>query len=140
MLNKIMIIGRLTKDPEFIEDLGENKAKVCKYTVACDRGYKSSGADFFNVETWNKRAEIDHKYLSKGMLVYVEGQLHIRFYGPEGDKKMAVSIKAENVKFLESKSKGPNEDPKNFIPSHKQGKKQDDGIDESLINDDDLPF
>jgi single-strand DNA-binding protein len=105
MLNRVVLIGRLTRDPDLkYTPSGDG---VCNFTLAVDRPFKTNGekeADFLNVVTWRKLAELCAEYLKKGRLTAVEGRIQIRSYLPEGaDKKVYITeIVADNVRFLES--------------------------------------
>ncbi len=107
-MNKAILIGRLTKDPE-LRYTGSNRA-VCQFTVAIDRPFtnQSTGqreADFINVVAWDKTAENIGKYMSKGRLVAVEGRIQTRNYdNNEGKKVYVTEVVANNVQFLESKN------------------------------------
>lgn len=102
-LNKVILIGRLTRDPELRST--ESGAGLCRFTLAVDRPYKKRDGnkeiDFINVVVWRKLAEICAKYLAKGRLAAVEGRLEIRIYtNREGEPRRAAQVVAENVQFL----------------------------------------
>ena len=108
MLNKIILIGRLTRDPEL--RYTSSGLAVANFTVAVDRPYKNQQGeketDFIRVVVWRKQAENVANYLSKGRLVAVEGSLQIRNYeGQDGGKKQSTEVLADSVQFLESKTK-----------------------------------
>lgn len=103
MLNKIIIIGRLTSDPTLIYTT--NGHPTSRMTLAVDRSYKDKNGDrqtdFIPVVTWGKLAETVANYLRKGKLAAVEGSLEIRSYDKDGEKRYIAEIIAENVRFLE---------------------------------------
>ena len=107
MLNKVMLIGRLTADPE-LKEVGGGSQKT-DFRLALNRKYKDSSgtmqeeATFVPVSCWNKTAENVAKYLGKGSLVYVEGRISIRNYEVDGVNKVYTEVVAQNVTFLESK-------------------------------------
>lgn len=105
-MNKIILIGRLTKDPE-LRTLSSGESKVCRLSLAVD-GIPRNGektTDFFgNVEVWNKQAESCAKYLTKGRLVAIEGSLVNNNYEKDGKKVYQDKILVNRVQFLESKS------------------------------------
>jgi single-strand DNA-binding protein len=108
MLNKVMLIGRLGKDPEmrFLPD-GTPYAQLSLATERNWRneaGEKRSETDWHNVVAWNKLASVCGKYLSKGQLVYVEGRLQTRSWDDDGVKRYRTEVVAEQVKFLERKT------------------------------------
>lgn len=106
-LNKAILIGRLTRDPE-VRYTTSNRA-VAQFTIAIDRPFtnQSSGqrdADFINVVAWDKTGENVGKYLTKGRLCAVEGRIQTRNYeNDEGRKVYITEIIASNVQFLERK-------------------------------------
>ena len=104
MLNKIILIGRLTRDIE-LRFTGKGKA-VASFTLAVDRPFKNQKgeyeADFIKIVTWNKLAEICANNLTKGRLVAVCGRLQIRSYdGEDGQRKTIAEVVAEEVRFLD---------------------------------------
>ena len=106
MLNRIILIGRLTQDP----DLTYTKSGhgVVRFSIAVDRNYKdkegNKKVDFIPIIAWNKLAEIVSEYMTKGKLISVAGSLEIRSYTIEGDKRYIAEVIAEDIKFLEKKS------------------------------------
>lgn len=109
MLNRIVLIGRLTKDPE-LRYTQSGKA-VCAFTLAVDRPYLANNgnreADFINIVVWNKTAENCAQYLAKGKLAAVDGRLQIRSYdGQDGQRRYVTEVIADNVRFLSPKSEG----------------------------------
>lgn len=109
MLNRIVLIGRLTKDPE-LRYTQSGKA-VCAFTLAVDRPYLANNgnreADFINIVVWNKTAENCAQYLAKGKLAAVDGRLQIRSYdGQDGQRRYVTEVIADNVQFLSPKSEG----------------------------------
>lgn len=100
-MNKIILIGRLVRDPELSYTQG-GKA-VCKFTLAVDRPYngESKEADFINIVVWNKAGENAAKYLVKGRQTAVEGRLQIRSYdGNDGKKRYVTEVIADRVEFI----------------------------------------
>ncbi len=110
MLNRIVLIGRLTKDVDLrFTTTGKPTAN---FTLAVDRPYRSQQgekeADFIRIVTWGKLAEICANNLTKGRLVGVDGRLQIRSYeGQDGQRKYITEVVAETVKFLDR----PKEEP-----------------------------
>ena len=111
-MNSIILIGRLTKDPD-LRYTQAGKA-VCSFTLAVDRPYSGDKkeADFINIIVWNKVGENCAQYLSKGRKVAVQGRLQIRNYEDDkGYKKYITEVVANSVEFLEfGDKKGSNED------------------------------
>lgn len=105
-MNKAIIIGNLTRDPE-TRTAGEHK--VCTFTVAVQRRFKRDEADFISVVTWRKLAENCEKYLCKGLKVAVAGEIRTRSYvAQDGSKRYVTEIQADEVQFLERKSEACN--------------------------------
>ena len=115
MLNKIIIMGRLTRDPE-LRRTGSGTA-VTSFSLACDRDFKSQsgdkGTDFIEVVAWKNTAEFVSKYFSKGRMAVVEGRLQIRDWTDKsGNKRITAEVVADNVYFADSKRSEPNENQK----------------------------
>ena len=106
MLNKIILMGRLVKDPELRRT--QSGTAVTSFRIAVDRDFKSQDgtkqADFFDVVAWRATAEFVSKYFSKGRMAIVEGQLQTRDWTDrEGGKRVATEIVADNIYFGDSK-------------------------------------
>src|SRR5690554_1353957 len=103
MLNRIVLIGRLTRDPEM--RYTSNGIAVTTFTLAVQRNYTNQQGerevDFINIVTWRKLAEHCAQYLSKGRLVAVEGSLQIRKNESGGRTYINPEVVADNVRFLE---------------------------------------
>jgi single-strand DNA-binding protein len=105
-MNKVILMGRLTRDPEVRYTQGNNTA-VCSFSLAVNRRFKQEGqpdADFINVVAWAKTAEFVGKYFAKGQQVAVFGHLQTRTYDDKEGKKVHVTeVVAEEVYFADSK-------------------------------------
>lgn len=105
MLNKVILIGRLTKDPDL--RYASNNTPVVNFTLATDRPFlnanKQREADFINIIVWRAQAENVKKYVSKGSLVAVEGRIQTGSYEKDGKKVYTTDVVADNVRFLDSK-------------------------------------
>lgn len=109
MLNRIVLIGRLTKDPEL--RYTPNGVAVATFTLAVDRNRKNAQGeretDFINIVVWQKQAENVANYLSKGKLAAVDGRLQIRSYdGQDGQRRWMTEVVADTVRFLSPKDSG----------------------------------
>lgn len=107
-MNRIVLVGRLTRDPELRYTSGTNTA-VCNFTIAVDRPFNPNnserGADFIPIVVWNKQAENVKNYLTKGSQVAVEGRLQVRNYDDQnGQKRYVTEVIANSVEFLGSKN------------------------------------
>lgn len=138
-MNKIILIGRLTKDVELRYTQVTNTA-VASFTLAVDRKFTKSDnekqTDFFNVIAWNKLAENISKYLSKGKQVTISGRLETRSWNDEsGQKHNTIEIIAEEASFIDPKNKKNNEAILSSPIPINEGNFSTD-----LISGDDLPF
>lgn len=108
MMNKIILIGRMTKNAE-VRYTQSNKA-VAQFSLAVNRpGNKET--DFINIIAWDKLGEIVQKYTHKGSLIAVEGRLQTRTYEyNNGNKKYITEVVANNINLLEPKNKEPQEE------------------------------
>ena len=119
-MNKVILIGRLTRDPELRHT--PSGAATCTITVAVDRMPDQNGqrtADFIPVVTWNRQAENIARYMTKGRLVAVEGRIQTRNYDDKDGKRVYVTeVLASNVQFLESKASTTNQTSGNYQPNN----------------------
>lgn len=109
MLNKIFIMGRLTRDPELRRT--QNGTAVAGFALAVDRDYKNADGtketDFIEVVAWRSSAEFVSKYFAKGRMAVVEGRLQIRdWQDKDGNKRRNAEVVADNVYFGDSKKEG----------------------------------
>jgi single-strand DNA-binding protein len=107
MLNKIILMGRLTRDPE-LRRTGSGTA-VASFTLAVDRDFKSQSGeketDFIDIVAWRNTAEFVSKYFTKGRMAVVEGRLQIRDWtDKDGSKRRTAEVVADNVYFGDSKN------------------------------------
>lgn len=150
MINKAIIMGRLTRDPE-LRHTGSG-TPVCSFTVAVDNGYgENRQADFINCVAWNKTAEFVSKYFAKGKMIIVIGRIATRTWeGQDGKKNYATEVVVNEVSFGESKR---SQEGVTYGPSASEGapiqapaapafpeNTADDGFAPLLDTDDDLPF
>ena len=131
-MNKCILIGNLTKDPEL--STTSNGIAVCRFSIAVGRKFANAGGeretDFFNIIVWRSVGENCHKFLKKGSKVGVVGNIQSRSYdATDGTKRYVTEIVAEEVEFLSTKS--ADEQPKSS--SDEVSKLQP-------IDDDGLPF
>lgn len=106
MLNKAVMVGRLTADPELKQT--PNGVNVCSFTVAVDRPGKDKGTDFIDCVAWRQRAEFVSRYFGKGDPIGIEGTIQTRNYEDRnGNKRKAVEVVCDQASFL-PKSKGQN--------------------------------
>lgn len=125
MLNKVVLIGRLVKDPE-LRNTQSGKA-VANFIIAVDRPYVADSgereADFIPIVAWNKTAENIVKYVGKGRLIAVAGRMQVRNYEKDNVRHYVTEVIADDVRFLdrapeESEASAPpqQQDPYDQIP------------------------
>lgn len=139
-MNKVILIGRLTKDVE-LRYTQTNNTAVASFSLAVNRKFVKPGeerqSDFFNIIAWNKLAENISKYLFKGNQVAISGRLETRSWDdPNGQKHYVTEVIAEEIDFIGSKNKQNNEA---ILNSPTPINKNDDTSD-FICNGDDLPF
>ncbi|MGP4073795.1 single-stranded DNA-binding protein [Piscibacillus sp. B03] len=147
MLNRAVLTGRLTADPDL--RYTSSGIAVANFTVAVNRPFQNQQgnreADFINCVIWRKQAENLANYMKKGSMVGVDGRIQTRsFDGQDGKRVFITEIVAESVQFLENKSsegsKSSNQQNSNTgqnEPNHKGLENEGEPVD---LNDDDLPF
>ena len=141
MLNKIILMGRLTRDPE-LRHTGSGTA-VVSFSLAVDRDFKSQGGeketDFIDIVAWRSTAEFVNKYFTKGRMAVVEGRLQIRDWtDKEGNKRRTAEVIADNVYFGDSKKEsGGASQQDNF---NALNERMNQGFDEIGEEDGELPW
>lgn len=143
MLNKAILVGRMTADPELKHT--PSNVEVVSFTVACNRSYADKSgerqADFINCVAWRKTAAFVCQYFRKGNAIGIDGSIQTRSYtDKEGKKRTAVEVLAEHVCFVESKAQGqasPAPQPPQNTTSQTS---QTDFEEWEDFPDDDLPF
>ena len=102
-MNKVIMMGRLAKEPE-VKEVGKEKKKVASIVLAVPRQSNKEDADFFNCLLWDKKAEVAEKYLNKGTRILIEGYLQTDSYkDKEGNTKYMTRIIVTNLEFADSK-------------------------------------
>lgn len=137
MLNQIVIMGRLTRDPE-MRRTGSGVA-VTSFTIACDRDFKGNNGeketDFIDITAWRNTAEFVSKYFTKGRMAVVSGRLQIRSWtDKDGNKRKSAEVVADNVYFADKKEDGAGHNVLNYSPTSEplQDYAVVDGDDDSL--------
>lgn len=143
-MNHIILIGRLTRDPE-LRYIAGNGTPVASFTVAVDREYsKEKITDFIDIQVWGKSAENCANYIGKGSLVGVQGSLQIDTYKTQtGETRKAARVNANRVQFLDNKNKSGNSYQNqsfdsNFEPNFQPTELDPQGF--HAIDDDEIPF
>ena len=136
-MNKVILMGRLTRDPEL--RYTNNNLAVCSFTLAVNRGFVKQGeekqADFIPIVVWNKQAEFCSKYFTKGLQVAVVGRIQVRTWDDnEGKKRYTTEVVASETHFADSKRSEASDKP------HEQQTAQSSDGFYPLEEDDELPF
>ncbi|HBG75871.1 single-stranded DNA-binding protein [Eubacteriales bacterium mix99] len=149
MLNKAILIGRLTRDPELRST--SNNISVTSFTIAVDRNFTNQQGeretDFIPVVAWRSLAETCARYLTKGRLVAVSGRMQVRSYeGNDGLKRYITEVVADEVQFLERNPNSGGAPGNAPIPGSGNSKptgngaSEPDGFSPLDVDDDELPF
>ena len=144
-MNKVILMGRLTRDPEVRYSQGASQTAVARFSVAVDRRFKREGepdADFFNCTCFGKQAEFVERYLHKGTKVVLSGRVQNDNYtNKDGQMVYSVRIMVDEIEFAESKNASGGGDNSGFNPSDRPSPSSaagdgfmniPDGIDEEL--------
>ena len=148
-MNKVVLIGRLTKDPELRYTQGGTA--VANFTLAVNRRFANQSgereADFINCVAWQKTAEFVANYFKKGQQMAMEGRIQVSTYdGNDGQKRWKTDVVAEAIEFCGSKKDGSNGNANagsgsNHTGSSSGNSEQELGFGEEIVFDDnDLPF
>lgn len=130
MLNSVILMGRLTADPELRQT--QNGTSVTSFTVAVDRRFQRDQTDFINVVAWKQTAEFVEKYFKKGSLIALRGSIQQRNYEDKnGNKRTAFEVVADEVSFCGSKGENVAKNGANSAPNLDY---------EEIPVSDDLPF
>lgn len=150
-MNKVVLVGRLARDPEMRYTSSSEPVAVANYSIAVDRRFKTEGqpdADFIPCVVFGKQAEFASKYFKKGMMVSVSGRIQVRSWDDQtGQKRWSTEVVLDDQEFAESKASfesrsGRSSSPE-YIPNDQSAPKSETSgfapIEES-IEDEDLPF
>lgn len=137
-MNKVIIIGRFTRDPEIKYSTGENATATARFSLAVNRRFKNKegnyDADFINCVAFGKTAEFIEKYFTKGMAIGITGRIQTGSYtNKEGQKVYTTDVVVEETEFVESKNKGTSDN----VPNNNANSNSDF---EETASDDEMPF
>ena len=155
MINGVVLMGRLTADPELRTT--QSGKSVASFTLAVDRDFQQAGekqADFISVVAWGKTAEFIDKYFRKGRMIAIQGRIQTRTYtDKDGNKRKAVEVVADKAGFTGEKADTATQEPSRIEGYEPAGKTRNPVADTAdkhentdledfteLSNDDDLPF
>lgn len=137
-MNKVIIIGRFTRDPEIKYTTGENATATARFSLAVNRRFKNKegnyDADFINCVAFGKTAEFIEKYFTKGMAIGITGRIQTGSYtNKEGQKVYTTDVVVEETEFVESKNKGTSDN----VPNNNANSNSDF---EEVVSEDEMPF
>ncbi len=142
MLNKVILMGRFTKDPELRST--PQGVSVCNFRLGVQRNYKTNGAyesDFVDCVAWRSTAEFISKFFKKGNLVCVEGSLQSRNWEQDGQRRYTLEVMVDNTYFVESKKGQEGGESESFeTPVSPAAPRETLSSDDFSAIDDDLPF
>jgi single-strand DNA-binding protein len=147
MLNKVVLIGRLTRDPEL--RYTTNGTAVCRFSLAVNRRYNREQTDFIDIVAWRGLAENCANYLGKGRLAAVDGSIQVRSYeAQDGQKRRVTEVVADDVRFLDRGGTGGSEAKASFQNKPQKDQWDDLGTEVSMndidfvdsTEDDEIPF
>lgn len=123
-MNKVILMGRLTRDPEVRYSAGENSLAIARYTLAVDRRFKRDGeatADFISCVSFGRTAEFAEKYFRQGLKIVVSGRIQTGSYtNREGQKVYTTEVVVEEQEFAESKAASDHYQSNNYQNSNYQ--------------------
>ena len=137
-MNKVIIIGRFTRDPEIKYSTGENATATARFSLAVNRRFKNKegnyDADLINCVAFGKTAEFIEKYFTKGMAIGITGRIQTGSYtNKEGQQVYTSDVVVEETEFVESKNKGTSDN----VPNNNANSNSDF---EETASDDEMPF
>lgn len=144
MLNRALLVGRLTRDPE-LRRTGSGKA-VTSFSLAVERNFKSDDqeADFINCVCWGKIAENTERYCSKGSMVSIDGRIQTRNYdNSQGQKVYVTEVIADSVQFIQTNrnnntaTAAPQPQSNSYVPNEPIQQFEDEGL---IMDEEDIQF
>lgn len=140
-MNKAILVGRLTKDPEL--KTTASGVSVCSFTIAVNRRFRNAegnyDADFINCVAWRQQADFLSKFFSKGRMVGVCGSIQTRNYERDGQRVYVTEVVADEISFVDSKSQSDSAPQSAPLANNTNSFGADDGFFPAPA-DDDLPF
>lgn len=137
-MNTIILIGRLTRDPEV--KYGQSGKAYSRITLAVQRQLKKDEVDFINCVGFGKTAETIGEYLRKGRKIGVIGRLQINSYEHNGEKRTSYDVMIENIEFLEGKNNTSSDGKPEYTEPKVRSKNTDSSPKDDFDDDDEFPF
>jgi single-strand DNA-binding protein len=137
-MNKAMIIGNLTRDPEV--NTTASGISVCRFTVAVTRPFKRDETDFISCVAWRKSAEIISQYVKKGNKIAITGYIQTGSYEKDGTRRYTTDLIVEDFEFLTPKGQGGGTSQDTPPPPKESGIFEDEKRDFEPLDDEQMPF
>ena len=144
-MNNVILVGRLTRNPE-IKYVGNDKSPLTKFNIAVDRNYVSQDgekkSDFIDIEIWGRQAENCAKYLNKGSMACVKGQIRVdKYQNANGENRYITKVRADSVKFLGSSGFRKSSNDEDINNKYFDGSKVFEEVGISVdVSEEELPF
>lgn len=142
MLNRLVIMGRIVRDPKM--NTTQSGTPVCNFTVAVERDFAVRGereTDFIDVVAWRQTAEFIEKYFSKGRMIYVDGKLQSRRWEDDrGNKRISWELQADQVGFCGDKAAQQAEAPQDHVPDEEPMPRRGADFGAAVEDADHVPF
>lgn len=142
MINRVVLVGRITKDPEL--KVTSSNIPVVSFTIAVNRSFTDQSgerqADFINCVVWRKQAENLARYIKKGGLLGIEGRIQTRNYETEQGMRYVTEVLCESIQFLESRNEQSNQNQSFGSVSTNDAQDEFYETTKTLAAEDDLPF
>ena len=137
-MNKAMIIGNLTRDPEV--NTTASGISVCRFTVAVTRPFKRDETDFISCVAWRKSAELINQYVKKGNKIAITGYIQTGNYEKDGIRRYTTDLIVEDFEFLTPKGQGGGASQDTPPPPKESGLFEDEKSDFEPLDDEQMPF
>ena len=138
-MNQVLLIGRLTKDPEL--KYSQSGKAFCRFSIAVTKEFNRNETDFFDCVAWNKTAEIIAEYMRKGKKIAIQGRLETGSYEKEGRNIKTYSIIVDKFEFVDSAGGQGQQQSSSYSSQRTQSKETfADNDNDEIMDDDDFPF
>ena len=138
-MNQVLLIGRLTKDPEL--KYSQSGKAFCRFSLAVAKEFNRNETDFFDCVAWNKTAEIIAEYMRKGKKIAIQGRLETGSYEKEGRNIKTYSIIVDKFEFVDSAGGQGQQQSSSYSQGTTQSKETfADNDNDEIMDDDDFPF
>ncbi|BBM37252.1 single-stranded DNA-binding protein [Pseudoleptotrichia goodfellowii] len=137
-MNQVLLIGRLTKDPEL--KYSQSGKAFCRFSIAVTKEFNRNETDFFDCVAWNKTAEIIAEYMRKGKKIAIQGRLETGSYEKEGRNIKTYSIIVDKFEFVDSAGGQGQQQSSSYSQGTQPKETFADNDNDEIMDDDDFPF